>query len=315
MSAFGFVDAALEATVVGGFSRIGYEVRSRLGGWDTDIDLSGKQILVTGGTSGIGLAAASMATAAGARVAITGRDERRLERAATEIARHGTAPVTVRADCADLDDVQSMFDEAVSELGGLDVLVNNAGALDHEFQRTAQGFEQTYAVHVLAPFLLTSLAIPLLTPDGTVITVSSGGMYSERLDPEHLEMSPDEYDGVVAYARAKRAQVALNEAWAQRMPDGPTFAAMHPGWADTPGVQTSLATFRRLTRPILRTPEQGADTIVWLAGTTVPTGRFWLDRHERSTVRLPWLAVDEQDVQLTFETVARDAGVRDLPLA
>ena len=315
MSMFSVVDAALEASVVGGFSRIGYEVRSRLGDWGTPVDLTGKRILLTGGTSGIGLAAARMAAAAGARVAITGRDAGRLQQAAVQIASQGHAPVTVQADKADLDQVDAMFDRAVDALGGLDVLVNNAGALDHHFIRSPQGFEQTYAVHVLAPFRLTAHALDVIDHRGSVITVSSGGMYTETLDPERLQMTPQEYDGVTAYARAKRAQVALTQAWAQRFPQGPTFAAMHPGWADTAGVRQSLATFRRMTRPILRTPEQGADTIVWLAGTRVPSGRFWLDRRERGTVRLPWLDYDDQTVQLTFETVARDAGVNDLPAA
>lgn len=313
MKPFDVVDAALEATVVGGFSRIGYDLRSRFAGWDPAIDLTGSRILITGGTSGIGLAAAQMAAATGALVAITGRDQQRLREASTSIALRGRAPVAVQADCADLDQVDTMLERAVSELGGLDVLINNAGALDHEYIRTPQGFEQTYAVHVLAPFRLTARAIPVIGPHGKVITVSSGGMYSETLDSATLQMDVDNYEGVVAYARAKRAQVALNQAWAARFPGGPTFAAMHPGWADTAGVQRSLATFRRLTRPLLRSPEQGADTIVWLAGAHVPTGRFWLDRRARETVRLPWLSYTDQEVERTFAMVASDAGVVEIP--
>lgn len=302
------VDAALEATVAGGFSRIGYEVRSRMDHWDTDFDLRDARILITGGTSGIGRAAAQMALDAGARVAITGRSRQRLDSAAVGLSARGQV-TTIVNDAADLAAVPSVLEQSLDALGGLDVLVHNAGALDRTFARSPQGFEQTYAAHVLGPFALTAAAIPHLGTGGKVITVSSGGMYSQPLDPDHLQMGYTEYDGVRAYAIAKRAQVALNEAWARRYPNGPTFAAMHPGWADTPGVQTSLPGFRRVTRPILRTAEQGADTILWLASHDIPSGQFWLDRQPRAVVRLPWISHTEADVEETFERVAADAGV------
>ncbi len=79
---------------------------------------------------------------------------------------------------------------------------------------------------------------------------------------------------------------------------------MHPGWADTPGVQDSLPGFQRLTRPILRTPEQGADTLVWLTATEVPSGGFWLDRQERATVRLPWTRYSPQQAEALFDVVS-----------
>lgn len=292
------LDAALEASIVGSFSRIGYAYRSRAAGWD-DYDLSGLRILITGGTSGIGAAAAHTAAAQGAQVAITGRDQARLQ----------AAPAGVRTfacDASDLEASAAMLDAAVEELGGLDVLVHNAGALDRQYHRSPQGFERTYAVHVLSPFLLTARALPLVQ---RVVTVASGGMYSQTLDPDQLQMDPEDYDGVTAYARAKRAQVALNAEWARRYPDGPVFSAMHPGWADTPGVAHSLPTFRKVTRPILRTSDQGADTVLWLAATDVPSGRFWLDRAERDTMRLPWHAYDQSAVDRTWEMVAADAGV------
>ena len=280
------IDAGLEATVVGSFSRVGYWTRSRLGGWEPPTGLEGKRVLLTGGSSGVGLAAAQMLAAAGARSVITGRDPQRLQAAAGLIAEHGEPPTALVADSSDLDEVRRMFDEAVGTLGGIDVLINNAGALVHQYRTTPQGFEQTYAVHVLSAFLLTDLAVGVMAQDGRVLTVSSGGMYSQSL---HVDMQegPEDFDGVRAYAKAKRAQVALTQEWARRHPRGPVFAVMHPGWADTPGVRTSLPTFRRVTGPILRTPEEGADTLVWLASAQVPSGRFWLDRRERSVVRMP----------------------------
>lgn len=295
------LDAVLEASIVGGFSRLGYQYRRRTAGWQK-YDLSGLRLLITGGTSGIGLAAAETAAAQGATVAITGRDPGRLKAA-------GVGLRTFACDASDLAASTAMLSDVVDSLGGLDVLVHNAGALDHEYHVTPQGFERTYAVHVLSPFALTARALTLVQ---RVITVSSGGMYSETLDPDTLQMSSSDYDGVRAYGRAKRAQVALTAEWARRFPDGPVFSAMHPGWADTPGVRHSLPTFRKFTRPILRTPAEGADTVLWLAATDVPSGRFWLDRAERNTMRVPWLSYDQRSVERTWQMVAAQAGVADL---
>ena len=99
-----------------------------------------------------------------------------------------------------------------------------------------------------------------------VLWVSSGGMYSEPLSVDQLEMSASDYDGTTAYARAKRAQVTLAELWATRLAaKGISVHSMHPGWADTPGVARSLPRFRRVVGPLLRTPADGVDTLVWLA--------------------------------------------------
>ena len=118
--------------------------------------------------------------------------------------------------------------------------------------------------------------------------MTSGGMYTERLSTDDLEMPAEEFNGTTAYARAKRAQVALVSEWA-RSTDGVAFHAMHPGWTDTPGVEAALPCFHRILGPLLRSPDEGADTIVWLATTDEPThhsGRLWLDRRQRPAHRL-----------------------------
>jgi NAD(P)-dependent dehydrogenase (short-subunit alcohol dehydrogenase family) len=125
-------------------------------------------------------------------------------------------------------------------------------------------------------------------------------MYTQRLDVEALSPAPGaSFDGVKAYARTKRAQVVLSGLFDARFRDSPiTWSAMHPGWADTPGVRTSLPWFRRTMQLVLRSPEEGADTIVWLAAADEPgrvTGRFWLDRAPRSTTKLvPSRATSEE---------------------
>ena len=100
----------------------------------------------------------------------------------------------------------------------------------------------------------------------------------------------------------------------QEWDPGVVVHAMHPGWADTPGVRSSLPTFYRLTRPLLRTPEQGADTIVWLAAAAEPgcsTGGFWHDRRRRPTHRLPWTresAADREALWTACERLTSDNG-------
>ena len=130
-----------------------------------------------------------------------------------------------------------------------------------------------------------------------MVFVSSGGMYSEALRVDDLQWLRRSYDGVAAYAQVKRAQVVLTEQWAAREP-AVAFHAMHPGWADTPGVATALPAFYRLTRRFLRTPAEGADTIVWLAAVQPPpgpSGQFWLDRAPAPTPLLPGTADDPAD--------------------
>jgi NAD(P)-dependent dehydrogenase (short-subunit alcohol dehydrogenase family) len=112
-------------------------------------------------------------------------------------------------------------------------------------------------------------------------------MYAKRLSVSNLQNNKGKYSGSDAYARAKRGLVIIGEQWAEQWAKYRiTVHNMHPGWALTPGVEASISAFASVTRPLLRTPEQGADTIVWLATATEvakTTGLFWLDRMPHST--------------------------------
>ena len=126
-------------------------------------------------------------------------------------------------------------------------------------------------------------------------------------------MAPSGYRGVTAYARAKRAQVALSREWARRIdPAEVAFHAMHPGWAATPGITASLPGFSRVMGPLLRSADQGADTIVWLAtisASQLGSGRFWLDRRPRPEYPLPWTRVqDPATAGRLWDSVAQAAG-------
>jgi len=218
----GLADGVLEATVVGSFSRLGFAARRALFHWEADPapDLAGRVVLVTGATSGIGLAAAQALAARHAKVWLVGRDEERTEAARRQIvaATPGAQLSTARADLAVLDDVRACAATVLREDARLDVVVHNAGVLAPRLEYTIDGLELTAQVHVVAPFLLTSLLAARLqaTPGARVITVSSGGMYTQPLDVDALEVPPMPFNGTRAYANAKRAQVVLNRAWACR---------------------------------------------------------------------------------------------------
>lgn len=316
------VDGALEATVVGSFTRLGSWVRRHTDRWTPLEDLpgAGRTVLVTGANSGLGYAAAAALLGAGAAVRLVvrndvkGRDTRdRL------LARHPDADVAwYLADLTDLARVRDVASEIADAEDGLDAVVHNAGAMFPERRETAEGIERTTALHVVGPHVLThGLLDTVATRGGRFVWMSSGGMYTQGLSISRLQ-SPDDYRPATAYARAKRAQVVLAREWQRRVGDdrGVSFHAMHPGWALTPGVEESLPLFRRVMGPLLRGATDGADTAVWLslapeAGR--PGGQFWLDRRPRSTVRVPGTATDPQRAAALWDEVERLAGTTVAP--
>ncbi len=289
------VDKLLESTVIGSFSRVGYATRSRLESWIDPPSMAGQRVLITGATSGIGFEAAARLAGLGAGVTFVARDESRARSTVSTLkarSKNGNIEFLV-GDTGDLVAMRRVA-ETVSEHGTLDVLIHNAGAISATRTLSPQGYEATVAAQLLGPFHLTRLLLPALTAasPGRVLTVSSGGLYSQRFDLAKLEMGSDGYDGVTAYAKVKRAQLVLNHEWVHHVSSRDVvFHAMHPGWADTPGLAASLPKFYSLAKPWLRTPAQGADTLVWLAGareSSRTTGDFWLDRHPRFEHKVPW---------------------------
>jgi NAD(P)-dependent dehydrogenase (short-subunit alcohol dehydrogenase family) len=284
-------DALLEASVVGSFTRIGYAARKHLFAWAPldALRLDGKSVLITGATSGLGREVAELLARQGAQVCVVGRDPDRTARAAAEI----PGSESDVADLSSLAETRALGDRYASTHDRLDVLVLNAGALTHTFAVTDEGYEVTFATHVLSQFLLIRALRPLLeaAPSARVIVVASGGMYLERLDVDALQPTQESYDGVKAYSRAKRAQVVLAEEWTRELAGtNVTVNTMHPGWSDTPGLRNALPGFSKALSPLLRSAHQGADTIAWLAAAPEVAGRsglFFLDRQARPTHRRP----------------------------
>ncbi len=240
--------------------------------------------LITGGSRGIGAAAAARLRALGHRVITCGR-----------------SPGSGEADYLSLDTGDwAAVQRAAAELPVLDFVALNAGGMPEHFTRNADGVELQMASQLFGHFLLVRNLARLgrLRPGARVVWMTSGGMYTQRLHLEHL-FDNEAYDKVATYANVKRAQVVVNAEMA-RMPDfqGIGCYAMHPGWVDTAGVREALPGFWRWTQQRLRTPEQGADTLVWLAarpeegdpGLVSPplaSGALYFDRRRVSPYLLP----------------------------
>lgn len=293
----------LEATVVGGFSRVGYLARRAVELWAPPPRVDGKIVVVTGASSGIGRATAIALGRLGAELWVLGRDEGRTEAVARAVRADGGRAEAALIDMAEWSTLDAFAERFGAVHDRLDMLVHSAGALLPHYSVSADGFELTVAAHVLGPYRLTWQLSSYLRRTGgsTIVTLSSGGMYTEGFDLDRLEMSRSGYDGVRAYARAKRAQVVLAHEWRRRWSrDGVASYSMHPGWVDTPGLASGLPSLHRL-KPLLRTPEEGADTAIWLAtgaardwvaAATPASARtddgFWHDRRRRGEYYLPW---------------------------
>jgi NAD(P)-dependent dehydrogenase (short-subunit alcohol dehydrogenase family) len=218
-------------------------------------------VVVTGATSGIGEAMARSFLDLGATVHLLGRNPDKVADYARELRTQVPNADVVEEVCdvADLDAVRAWCADLAGRVPAIHGLVHNAGAMPPERTESPQGHETTLACHVLGPHLMTSLLRDLLVAGpASVVWMSSGGMYGAGLhaaDADDLEFRRGEYDGVQAYARTKRMQVVLADAWAETLRGtGVLVESMHPGWATTPGVTASLPRFDALTRRVQRHP-------------------------------------------------------------
>lgn len=309
------VDVVLDRSLLG-YTKLGLGVRRALPGWPADPapgSLSGRHVLVTGASSGLGIATAAGLAELGATVHMVVRDEAKGQQTLDSIkAEQPTADLRLtRCDIGDLDDVRRFAAEVRSTLPAVHAVVHNAGVMPAERTESADGHELSMAVHVLGPVTMTGLLRPVLS-GGRVVFVSSGGMYAQELRADDPEYRKGEYTPTAAYARSKRMQAEmaplLADLWSA---DDITVATMHPGWADTPGVRESLPTFQKVTKAVLRDDAQGADTSVWLSAIEPAplSGRFWHDRRERP---LTWFGANRTGAQAqtqAWEWLRRTAQV------
>ncbi len=271
------------------FTRLGYG-RGLKRYYPMSASVSGKHIVVTGASTGLGYATAQELGRRGAKLTLVMRNREKAKHAVDAL-REETGNKQIGYELADLSlmsDVDKLVARLLKKGAAIDVLINNAGALYNDWDKTPEDIEQSHALLLLSPYRLTLGLKPLLLKAGQsrVINVVSGGMYSQRLRVNALHNeSGENYSGSIAYARQKRALMILTEEWGEAWAEeGICVNAMHPGWADTPGVQNALPEFRAITRSVLRSSMEGADTIVWMAVAAEAAeahGKLFLDREAR----------------------------------
>ena len=255
--------------------------------------MTGKTVLITGGTGGIGKAAAVGLASMGARVGITGRDRARAERAAKDIGAESGNPADVFvADLSSQTEVRRMAGEVLAAYPRLDVLVNNVGGFWSHRHTTADGLEHTFALNHLAPFLLTSLLLDRLTASAParVVTVSSGAQSMGKIDFDDL-MGEQDYSGQRAYNQSKLANVMFTYELGRRLEaTGVTATALHPGMTNTAfsaeDPSRSMAPFVFAARPFMKSPKRGAKTAVYLASSPEVegvTGQYFANRKAKKS--------------------------------
>lgn len=269
------------------FTRLGYtNSRSRFN--PLSAYMEDRHAVITGATSGIGFEAAKQLAELGTELTLVVRDKNKAEQVVHNlIEQTGNNRINIEiCDMSLMKDVHMLADRLLKAEKPVDVLINNAGALFNPRTETTEGLEQSFALLLLGPYILTERLHPLLAKSNSarVVNVLSGGMYSQKIQVNDLQSQRGNYSGSTAYARAKRALMILTEEWAKRwQSDDISVNAMHPGWVDTPGVVNALPEFYKVTKCMLRTPTQGADTITWLAAAkeaSKVSGKFWLDREQ-----------------------------------
>ncbi|XP_047456651.1 dehydrogenase/reductase SDR family member 12 [Mugil cephalus] len=272
------------------YTKSGYEAAAKhFAPADLDVNLSGRSFMITGANSGIGKATAQEIANRGGTVHMVCRNKGRADAAKDEIMERSKNQ-DVHVHIVDMSSARQVweFAQSFSQNNAVHVLINNAGCMVNQRELTEEGLEKNFATNTLGTYILTTALIPALNKaeDPRVVTVSSGGMLTQKLNVDDLQFEKGTFDGTMAYAQNKRQQVILTERWAAQHKEI-HFSSMHPGWADTPAVQTSMPSFHAKMKDKLRTEAMGADTAVWLAvspaAAKLPSGLFFQDRQAVAT--------------------------------
>ena len=239
-------------------------------------DIADKTIVVTGASDGIGAVAARRLAVQGAEVVIVGRSADKLARVASDIkAESGREPVTFTADFTSLDEVRKLAGDLLDRLPQIHVLANNAGGVWPKRIETPDGHEQTFQVNHLAPFLLTALLRDRLAASAPsrVINTASTAHRGGRLDLDDLDFARRRYSQMQVYGTTKLENILFTRELARRLAGTDiTAVCLHPGTVATGFARDSWWAPIVSNYPVkafFKTPEQGADTLVWLA--TAPT--------------------------------------------
>jgi len=281
-----------------------------------DIDMADRVCMITGANSGIGKELSRHLASRNAKVYMVCRNEGRGEAARQEI-QEATGNRNVHLLLGDVslkDGIEKVVNEFSEKEENLHCLVCNAGALLNERTLTKDGFETTFAAHLLfGTYYLSKRLAPSLskTPGSRLIIVSSGGMYNSKFPVWEKAVGNDGYDGQMAYVYAKRGQVLLGERWAAEFPFPVTVC--HPGWVATPGVSAAYGSKQSWLEP-LRTMWQGTEGIAWLCTSPVSqlvSGAFYLDREEQPKHFTGSTSNTESEVDFMMEALELAAETND----
>jgi len=255
-----------------------------------------EHVIVTGANSGVGYALTQRLMMRGVRVTMICRSAQRGIAAQQSLKAHcGNEPALYLADITDLNQIDKVCAQIktaieVGQLPPITCLVHNAGFLPQNLSFTMTGHELTVGAHLIGPTRMTAKLLSSFSDYARIIFMSSGGMYFAPLDVEamlrYTAHSKQKFDGVFAYALSKRAQVELAKHMhlqLQKHQYTIDVQSIHPGWADTPGVESGLKNFHTKMSKKLRTSDQGAQPTEWLSCLPpLDSSYFWFDWAPRS---------------------------------
>jgi len=236
--------------------------------------MTGKLVMITGANSGIGYETTLALAKKGAEIIMVCRDPEKGKKALEEIKeKSGNINIHLMVtDFASLESVRKLAKDFIEKYTKLDVLVNNAGFVADTRRLTVDGYESTFAVNHLAPFLLTNLLLPVIkrTRDSRIVTVASGAHTMGHIDFDDL-MSEKNKDMIKVYGSSKLANILFTTELARRLEGtGVTANCLHPGVVHSNFATDGPSTWKmffKLSGPFLLTPEKGAKTSIYLASS------------------------------------------------
>lgn len=255
------------------------------------LNMSEKIVLVTGATDGIGKETATRLSHLGYSVIVHGRTEEKAKTAAREISHKSGNKVkdVAAADFSSLNEVKDMALEILKKYDKLDVLINNAGVYKKHFETSREGFELTFAVNHLAPFVLTLHLLPLIkaAPEGRIVNVASMA-HSSSINLRQLN-SPEYFGGYSAYGDSKLCNILFTYYLANLAGEDFTVNALHPGVISTKLLRAGFSMGGRSVA-------EGAETSVYLATSNEVSGvsgHYFSDSKPRKSASVSY----DKDVQ------------------
>jgi NAD(P)-dependent dehydrogenase (short-subunit alcohol dehydrogenase family) len=267
-----------------------------------------RTVVVTGASSGVGLAAAEQFAAQGDHVVMIGRTPARLDEAVARVRAAGQIPPDrFRADFEDLGQVRELAGKLGTAYPRIDVLANNAGGIVGGYRRTTDGFEATIQGNHLAPFLLTNLLRDHLR-DGRVVNTASRAHMQGRLDLDGFAGDPARYRSYPVYGGSKAANILFTAEAARRWPDV-TSVSFHPGVVRSNFGDGKVTRFFYRYAPFLVTPEKAGELLVWLASAPADQlvdGGYYVGREAKTPAAY---ANDPAAAATLWEASARAVGL------